>query len=93
MLKRHERSLPYSCWRKAKSNERVFVLLARDAAAPATIRAWVDERIRLGKNTIQDAQIREALDCADFMEEEGAKLRGTVNSGTPEALEGQKGKE
>lgn len=70
MLKRNEIGQKGSCWNKARTDERVFVLLSRDAAAPAAIRAWCDERIRLGKNTIQDAQIREALDCADLMEVE-----------------------
>jgi hypothetical protein len=46
----------------------VFVLLARDAAAPAAIRAWIEERIKLGKNNRQDAQIVEAEHCAREME-------------------------
>ena len=46
----------------------IFVLLGRDAAAPVAIRAWVQERIRIGKNKSTDAQIEEAIQCADDME-------------------------
>lgn len=49
----------------------VFVLLSRDAAAPFAIRAWADERVRLGKNTETDPQIVEARACADTMQLEG----------------------
>ena len=48
----------------------LFVLLGRDKAAPFAIRAWVEERIRLGKNERTDAQITEALACAATMEAE-----------------------
>jgi len=44
--------------------------VSRDAAAPVAIRAWVAERLRLGKNTEADAQIVDALDCAEVMEKE-----------------------
>jgi phage-related baseplate assembly protein len=46
---------------------------ARDpivAAAPVAIRAWVEERIRLGKNMPEDEQIVEALESAEQMREE-----------------------
>ena len=68
MIKRDEIEHTESCLNKARDNERLFVLLARDAAAPVAIRAWVAERLRLGKNKLDDAQIREALDCATRME-------------------------
>ena len=55
---------------RAKDDELTFVLLGRDAASPDTIRYWVEERIRLGKNTSHDPQITEALLCADNMESE-----------------------
>jgi len=55
----------------AHPDEMVFVLLSRDAAAPVAIRAWVAERIRLGKNVETDEQIVEALECARVMESEG----------------------
>ena len=70
MIKRDEIEHTESCLNKARDNERLFVLLARDAAAPVAIRAWVAERLRLGKNKLDDAQIREALDCATRMETE-----------------------
>jgi hypothetical protein len=71
MRKRDELTVPTSCMNRAKDDEMTFVLLGRDAAAPGTIRAWVAERIRLGKNRWDDAQIREALRCAQTMQDEG----------------------
>jgi len=70
MLKRDELEDNNSCLNKAHDGERLFVLLARDPAAPIAIRAWVAERIRLGKNVLEDAQIAEALDCANRMDRE-----------------------
>lgn len=58
---------PRSCWNKANNQEMVFVLLARDKAAPVAIEAWCQERIRLGKNTDTDPQIVEARECAAKM--------------------------
>lgn len=58
------------CLTRARWEEMIFVLLARDRAAPVAIRAWVEERIRLGKNTRDDAQITEALACAATMDDE-----------------------
>lgn len=46
----------------------LFVLLERDTAAPAAIRAWIKERIKLGKNQRGDAQIIEAEAVAKHME-------------------------
>jgi hypothetical protein len=68
LIKSEELTNPISCMSRAQPNEMIFVLLARDVAAPFTIRAWIKERIRLGKNTPDDSQIREAEDCARFME-------------------------
>lgn len=70
MRKFAEMSYPDSCMTKAKPEEMTFVLLGRDAAAPVAIMKWVEERIRLGKNTIDDEQIKEAVRCADIMENE-----------------------
>ena len=78
MRKFAELSSKESYMSKARPTEMTFVLLGRDAAAPVAIMRWVEERIRLGKNTIDDEQIKEAVRCADLMENErtGRKLDG-----------------
>lgn len=70
MMKDEELSNPRSCTNRAKLHEWIFVLLARDEAAPGAIRAWVKERLRLGKNKPEDEQIGEALHCAALMEKQ-----------------------
>ena len=70
MRKIEELTNPNSCLFKARPDEMMFVLLGRDAAAPKAVRAWVRYRIDSGKNCIDDAQVREALACADAMEAE-----------------------
>lgn len=70
MRSKEERLNPMSCLNQAEPDELTFVLLGRDVAAPSTIRAWAHERVRLGKNKSKDAQIVEALACADLMEKE-----------------------
>lgn len=60
MRKRDELTSPNSCMSRAKDDEWTFVLLGRDKAATAAVRAWIEERIRLGKNTREDPQIIEA---------------------------------
>ena len=75
MRKRDE--LTKGCMARAGWDEMTFVLLGRDAAAPVAIRAWVAERVRIGKNRADDAQIVEALQCADMMERE--RLVGELN--------------
>jgi hypothetical protein len=60
MRKRDELTDPTSCISRARDDEWTFVLLERDAAAPATVRFWIEERIRLGKNSPTDPQIIEA---------------------------------
>jgi len=61
----------------AQDEEMTFVLLGRDIAAPSTIRFWVAQRLRLGKNLADDAQITEALTCASIMEQERVHGRWT----------------
>ncbi len=73
MRKKDELTKDRPCMQTAHQNEMTFVLIGRDAAAPIAIRAWVAERLRLGKNTENDAQITEALECAMTMESEGRK--------------------
>lgn len=70
MIKSRELADPDSCMSKAREDEMTFVLLGRDKAAPVAIRAWIEERIRLGKNKLDDPQIIEALECAKIMEKE-----------------------
>ena len=72
MRKAEELSNPNSCLNRAKLTEMMFVLLARDITAPATIREWCRLRCLYGKNTAKDEQIQEALACADAMEKERA---------------------
>jgi len=67
MRKRDELTNPASCMSRARDEELTFVLLGRDAAAPVAIRAWIAERIRLGKNQPGDDQILEAEQCARAM--------------------------
>ena len=73
MRKKDELSKKQTCMSSAHPEEMVFVLLGRDAAAPAAIRAWVSERLRLNKNIDTDPQITEAQECARVMEAEGRK--------------------
>lgn len=70
MLKSKELSEPSSCLNKARPDELIFVLLARDAAASSTVRHWVAERLRLGKNKAEDPQMIEALAWADRVQRE-----------------------
>lgn len=80
MRKRDELTQARTCMQQAHPEEMVFVLLSRDSAAPAAIRAWVAERLRLGKNTADDPQITEALECAIVMEQEADKWRKQQDS-------------
>ena len=60
MRKRDELAFPDSCLNKARDDEWIFVLLERDPAAAATVRFWIEERIRLGKNERHDPKLQEA---------------------------------
>jgi len=79
--KRLELTDPASCLSKAADDEIVFVLRGHDQCAPDTIREWVRLRTAAGKNRYDDAQINEALDCAEQMERE----RATPPPRAPEA--------
>ena len=70
MYKRDELTSPHSCINRAQDYEMIFVLMGRDVAAPTAIRAWIEERIRLGKNQRDDVQIIGAEQCAAIMEAE-----------------------
>lgn len=67
MLKFYEMAAEFSCWNKAKREEMVFVLLARDRCAPWAIYFWCLLRIITFKNKPLDHQIVEAIGCARFM--------------------------
>jgi hypothetical protein len=69
MLKLEEKTNPKSCWNKAEDDEMMFILLGRDKAAPATIRAWIRERIRMGLNKPGDSQLKEAEERAKYIDE------------------------
>ena len=70
VIKFEELTNPKSCMSRARNDEMTFVLLGRDVAAPAAIRFWCAERIRLGKNAADDPQILEALACVETMAKE-----------------------
>jgi TusA-related sulfurtransferase len=89
MIKRDEIEDSESCLNKAQDGERLFVLLARDPAAPVAIRAWVAERIRLGKNKAEDDQIREAVECANLMEVERSSIESSRRQQAIAWTEGQ----
>ena len=74
MLKLDEISNPRSCLNKAKDDEFLFVILSRDLAAPAAIRAWIMERINLGLNKEDDVQILEAREVERKMMEPRGEL-------------------
>lgn len=78
MRKKDELSREHTCMNHAHDEEMVFVLLSRDAASPVAVRAWVAERLRLGKNVETDEQIVSALACARTMELEGAKWKNAA---------------
>lgn len=70
MKKCDELSDPNSCLNKAKDDEQLFVLLGRDLAAPAAVRFWIEERVRLGLNKYTDDQIAEALRWSSSVQQE-----------------------
>lgn len=68
MRKYEELENPNSCLNKADDGELLFVLLARDPAAIVAVRAWISERIRLGKNKPSDPKIVSAENWIDTVE-------------------------
>jgi hypothetical protein len=86
MRKYEEMTRADSCLARARDEEMTFVLLGRDVAAPAAIRAWIAERIRLGKNRPDDAQVREAEQCARTMEADRPGPATTEDPRDPAAL-------
>jgi len=80
MLKTNEESDPNSCLNKAMPFERLFILLARDLAAPDTIEYWIRLRVRLRLNSLDDDLMKEAQLCADLMRSERDAVRSQMNS-------------
>ena len=68
MTRKDEIRDPNSCLNKAADGELVFVLREKDAAGAAAIRAWAEERFRLGLNAHDDDKITEAYRIADAWE-------------------------
>lgn len=60
MKKSEELANPESCFNKAADDEMMFVILGRDRAACHAVTEWIRERIRIGKNGMDDPQIVEA---------------------------------
>lgn len=79
MRKKDELSNPNSCMSKARDDEWTFVLLGRDMAACAAVRAWIGERLRLVKNLREDAQIIEAEQWIAMVTSEQYKKFGEVS--------------
>ncbi len=67
MIKTKELTDPKSCLNKAKDDELLFVLLGRDPAAAVAVQAWINERIRIGKNKPNDPKIIEATEAIKQM--------------------------
>jgi hypothetical protein len=70
-----------SCLNRAHDQEHLFVMLSRDPAAPVAIRAWITERLRLGRNSPGDEQIREAYECAALMELQHSEIKASCSCG------------
>ena len=69
MLKRDELATPTSCINRAADDEPVFVLRAKDIAAPWAIREWIKARQEFGLNNKFDAKLLEAERLALQMDE------------------------
>ena len=65
MIKREELVNPGSCLNKAREDEMVYCIIGHDPALPAALRAWIAERIRLGKNKPDDQQIVDTQNVID----------------------------
>lgn len=70
MEKRDELSDPSSCLNRARDDEWLFVLRAKDPTFSASIRWWIGERIRMGLNRHDDPKILEAEQVAAKVEKE-----------------------
>lgn len=63
----------FDCYANALPDEPMFILLARDPAAPFLVRAWAERReaeVRAGIRTAADMEmVGEAEECASQMAE------------------------
>lgn len=64
----------FDCYANAEPDEPMFTLLARDSCAAEVVREWARLRVVTGKNSAEDHQIQEALECADAMDTYRKKL-------------------
>ena len=80
MIAIDEKEQMTSCLNRALPHEIVFTLLGRDRTAPAVIRFWCEERVRLGNNEPNDQQIIGALSDAEEMEKQYATIRQDITS-------------
>lgn len=81
MIKQKELTSATSCFSKAAADEPLFVLRAKDALAPQTVRLWAT--MAVGKH--EQWKIDEALKLADEMEAWRAKNVLPVAAPTPDA--------
>lgn len=77
MLKKDELADPNSCLNRARDDEMIFVLLARDISAPGTVLDWIRRRIADGKNKPNDDQLADAERCAFAMCAQTGRLLST----------------
>lgn len=73
MKKRDEMEQPTSCLNHSRPDEPLFVLCARDPAAPPTVREWARRYVKAkgGKRRLTDkqrAKVQHAFALADEME-------------------------
>jgi hypothetical protein len=61
----------FDCYAKAEPDEPMFILLARDISAPATVEKWAEYRrglVLIDERPESDlVMVAEALDCAERM--------------------------
>jgi hypothetical protein len=73
----------FDCYEKADPDEPMFVLLARDASAPALVELWAQERERHGEEA---GVVAEARECAEQMRAWHDHNRRPPSPGSEEAL-------
>jgi hypothetical protein len=54
----------FDCYKNAKPDEPIFVLLARDPDAPFVVEQWAHQRVLRGED---QEKVQEARDCAAAM--------------------------